>query len=271
MIYVASPLYTYLGGDAMKNKSRLTATLIVTLFLISGSAQINRAGGYSPVTAFAPSVTTECADDIEDIDHCPDTGCGELGDAELNKAKNIESMAGAVSDMTIAQIKAIKQPSRFDTGSPRNSIKTLGEGNGVRVMGFLLRVKAQGGESCNCGLTTRAQTDVHLALTDDPDEAETDSITAEITPRVRLHQHLDPKWQFKNVNDIEGSFVRITGLLMLDTKHIRQSHLLPKELPNHGLTRATNWEVHPIFKLEECVKSLSACKKNRPGAWQDFK
>jgi hypothetical protein len=32
------------------------------------------------------------------------------------------------------------------------------------LKGFVLKVKAEGGESCNCELTRRVGTDVHLAL-----------------------------------------------------------------------------------------------------------
>ena len=257
----------------MKCHSQLSMSLIMSVFLLSASAQANRTFVGSIVDAAVPvpsGVTEPCPDGIEDIDHCPATGCGDLGDAELNKAKNSETMSGSPVDMSIASIKALSQPNKFDTGQDRTNLKP-NEGKAVRVMGFLLVVKAEGGESCNCGLTRRAQTDVHLALGEDAEDLEEDSITAEITPRVRQHQNHDPKWQFKNVNDIEGEFVRVTGPLMLDTKHIPQAHRLPGERPNKGLKRATNWEVHPIFKLEVCVSSVPACKANKPNAWQDFK
>jgi hypothetical protein len=55
---------------------------------------------------------------------------------------------------------------------------------------------------------------------------------------------------------------------MLDTKHIHQTHRLPGERTNKGLVRATNWEVHPVTKLEVCQKSESACKAN--DGWEDF-
>jgi hypothetical protein len=45
-------------------------------------------------------------------------------------------------------------------------------------------------------------------------------VTVEITPRVRANSH--PDWLYKNVKDLESEFVRVTGWLMLDTKHIRE-------------------------------------------------
>jgi hypothetical protein len=92
------------------------------------------------------------------------------------------------------------------------------------------------------------------------------SVTAEITPRVRTDSH--PDWLFKNVNDLEGEFVRVTGWLLLDTKHIKQLHRLPKEETNKSLVRATNWEVHPVTSLEVCQKSVTACKTG--DGWKDF-
>jgi hypothetical protein len=133
------------------------------------------------------------------------------------------------------------------------------------VTGFLLRVKAEGGESCNCGLTRRVDTDIHFALTDSPDDPESNSVTAEVTPRVRRHGH--PDWTFGKLNDREGEYVRIVGPLMLDTKHIPQLHFLPNEHKNKGLVRATNWEIHPILKLQVCTKTKKACDNGN--GWED--
>jgi hypothetical protein len=126
------------------------------------------------------------------------------------------------------------------------------------VSAYLLKAKAEGSESCNCGLSSRDDTDIHLvlvsslpAVADDQaaiDQAEANSVTAEITPRVRQQGH--PKWLHKNVNDYEQKYVRLTGRLMLDTKHIP---------PNHGLKRATNWEVHPVTRFEVCTTTKSQC------------
>ena len=147
-------------------------------------------------------------------------------------------------------------------------IRTAGkEGTPVELMGFLLLTRRGGAESCNCELSRTVNTDIHLVLVKDLDEGEETSVTAEITPRIRANGH--PDWLFKNVNDLEGEFIRVTGWLMLDTKHIRQSHLLATEPRfNKGLKRSTNWEVHPVTKLEVCGKSVSACKAGQ--GWEEF-
>jgi hypothetical protein len=212
----------------------------------------------------------ECPASIGGIAECPNTGCGKDADSELNKAKNRTDIPGdpAVKHKTIASMRALTQPTRWNTGDDRTSIRTSGkEGTPVELNGFLLRAKPGSAESCNCDLTRRVDTDVHLVLVEAADDAEETSVTAEITPRIRANGHAD--WVFKNVNDLEGDFVRVTGWLMLDTKHIRQRHLSPTEARfNKGLKRATNWEVHPVTKLEVCQKSVTACKAGQ--GWEEF-
>ena len=217
-----------------------------------------------------PPPTSECPASIGSIAECPNTGCGKDADSALNQAKNRPDIpsAAAVKHKTIASTRLIAQPTRWNTGQDRSSIRTPGkEGTPVELTGFLIRIKPGSAESCNCELTRRVDTDVHLVLTKETDDAEETSVTAEITPRIRTNGH--PDWLFKNVNDLEGDFIRVTGWLMLDTKHIRQSHLLPTETRfNKGLKRATNWEVHPVTKLEVCQKSVSACKAGQ--GWEEF-
>lgn len=215
--------------------------------------------------------TAACPAGINGIADCSEAGCGDNGDVELNKAKNRTDIPGSgdVKHKTLTSMRAILQPTRWDTGQDRAPIRTAGkEGTPVQVMAFVSIVKPGSGESCNCGLTKRADTDIHLVLVDDAEgDGEETSVTAEITPRIRANGHGD--WLFKNVKDLEGQFVRITGWLMLDTKHIRQTHRLLNERTNKALKRATNWEIHPVTKLEVCQKSESACKAG--DGWEDFK
>jgi hypothetical protein len=214
--------------------------------------------------------TAECPTSINGLADCPDAGCGENGDKELNKAKNRTDIptGAAVKHKTFATMRTLSQPTRWDTGQDRAVIRTAGkEGTPVELMGFLLLTRRGGAESCNCELSRTVNTDIHLVLVKDLDEGEETSVTAEITPRIRANGH--PDWLFKNVNDLEGEFIRVTGWLMLDTKHIRQSHLLATEPRfNKGLKRSTNWEVHPVTKLEVCGKSVSACKAGQ--GWEEF-
>jgi hypothetical protein len=235
----------------------------------------NVPGKLSAPVAAAPFLTPPCADVIASLDDCPVTGCGELGDAALNTAKNRTGIPAAVKRVTLDDIRRMAQPASWNTGADRSSIQGPGrEGSAVSVTAFLLKAKAEGKESCNCGLSRRADTDVHLVLVSKMPDAKTkeaiadsekDSVTAEITPRVRGQNE---KWLYRNVNDLEGSYVRVTGYLMLDSKHFPQAQVLQGERINKGLSRATNWEVHPITKLEVCTKTPKTCDSGK--GWQNY-
>jgi hypothetical protein len=242
-------------------RSVVLAVLNSSFFLAEGAVA-------QPPHARTPP-TSACPTSISGISDCPISGCGDNGDSELNQAKNRTEIPSdpAVKHKTIASMTDLAQPTRWNTGDDRTSIRMPGkEGTPVQLQGFLLRVKPGSAESCNCDLARRVDTDVHLVLVEDMDNAEETSVTAEITPRIRAKGH--PELIFRNVNDLEGDFVRVTGWLMLDTKHIRQTHRLANERINKGLKRATNWEVHPVTKLEVCQKSVSACKAGQ--GWEEF-
>ena len=227
------------------------------------------------VTVPPLSLTQPCDEDV-DLSTCPLAGCGELGDALLNAAKNKSSIAVHPVHMTLTEIKQLDQPDRWDTGTGRASIQGSNkEGTPVWTTGYLLKAKKEGAESCNCGLTRRVDTDVHLVIVssmpdvDDEDEfnqAEKDSVTAELTPRVRAKGH--PNWIYKDTLELEGYYVRLGGWLMLDTKHIPQAHRQPDERANKGLKRATNWEIHPVTNFQYCTKSKNACDHNV--GWVNF-
>lgn len=231
------------------------------------------AGAATSVIAPVPpqGITPPCTAAMQvSIPACPLTGCGDNGDAFLNEQKNRSDAVTGATSKTLDQMRDLDQPSNWPTGTPRDSIQGPGkEGSAVVVKGFLLKAKAEGAESCNCGMTKRAVTDIHLVLVskmpdmDDQDEidaAEMGSVTAEITPRLRQHGH--PNWVFKNINDFETDYVRLTGRLMLDTKH------LP---PNKKLKRATNWEVHPVTRFQVCQTTKAKCDQSTGAPnWKTF-
>src|SRR5205809_804342 len=79
-----------------------------------------------------PFLTPPCAEDIATIEACPLTGCGESGDAELNKAKNRIDLPATVISMTLDDIRQLPQPRYWNTGAERSSIRGPGrEGTGV--------------------------------------------------------------------------------------------------------------------------------------------
>ena len=235
--------------------------LIVSMALFTMSARTTRRHTAHPSPTpegSPPQVTTACDENINTIEHCPKTGCGENGDALLNALKNAEPTATSGESKTIDDFIKLPQPTRWNTGASRTFKDSDKEGTMVEVRAYILAVKPEGGESCNCELTGRANTDVHIALVADAEEGdENNSITAEITPRLRHNGH--PNWTYAKLNDLEGEYVKVVGQLMLDTKHIPPAKLLPGERSHRKLKRATNWEIHPITALWVCTKSKPAC------------
>src|SRR4051794_26079505 len=233
-------------------------------------------------TTTAKPKKVPCAPDLA---HCPDEGCGKSFDPNLNRQKNIRMNApaaqGSATIMTVTQIEHLDNPDNFAKGDPRDEIRALGEGRQVKVLAYLLTARDEpGGESCNCGLTSKAETDNHLVLVskftvdtfpltgttkqelkDVLDQREKESITAEFTPRVRpdhpnfLKKTVDPL--IKNAKE-QALEVRVTGVLMFDSEHF---------LPGHGLKRKTNWEIHPVLKMEFCETGWN-CRVGNDTGWK---
>jgi hypothetical protein len=190
---------------------------------------------------------------------CPDQGCGKKFDALLNRAKNRKTSpaSSSVVDMKLEEIKSMDQPDTWEENKSRAELKKDGkrEGQAVRVTAFLWKAKREHGESCNCGLDAKGVpgellTDIHMVLAEHADDPEAISVTAEITPRVRMRHKQPVTWAASRIRALEGKFIRVTGYLMLDTEH----------LIHNPLVRATNWEVHPITKLEVCTLTPEECK-----------
>jgi hypothetical protein len=225
----------------------------------------------------------QCAASIAE---CPLEGCSSDNhhDPKLNRLKNVTSNSLSVTDHPITWMKTHPDPQNYQHGGSREELAILGEGQKLRVVGYLVRAKLElGGESCNCYLRTEETTDNHLVLVDKPTvdkfalpanpdkktidtvfkEREKESITAEFTPRVRLNGH--PKFRSETMEPLiagapeQALLVRITGQLMFDSEHFFQNQL----------TRVTNWELHPIFRLEYCPNGKT-CKPDSNANWKDI-
>ena len=95
---------------------------------------------------------------------CPDEGCGTSFDANLNRRKNIRSDNQTATVRSLTFMKKLDDPENFSQGDTRDELTALGEGQKITVTAFLLVAKPEGAESCNCGLTTKPETDNHLVL-----------------------------------------------------------------------------------------------------------
>lgn len=175
---------------------------------------------------------------------CPSAGDG--GDSTLNRLKNRDDSSTSyhlVQWKAIGDLEFPNAPqSRTNwTDEELAEIKKY-EGIPVSAVGYLVAFKPQtsgGGESCNCHKHHAANTDVHMALTENPGQGEDTSVVVETTPRLRAKH---PNWTHQNLQDFIDTDqpVRISGWLMLDPEH--RAHL--------GTYRTTLWEIHPITKIE---------------------
>ena len=223
-----------------------------------------------------------CADNI---DNCSLDGCSSDNhhDPKLNRLKNIRTSSKTPTDRSLAWMKALKNPVNYQPGDARQELTQMGEGDMVRLVGYLLVVKPElGGESCNCYLKTPEETDNHLVLVTKttvnkfklPQNAhaadfkrvfgkrEPQSVTAEFTPRVRKdHSNFTKEFLEPLVRQTpQGAlWVRVTGLLMFDSEHFKF----------HKLKRVNNWELHPIMRLEYCPKGKQ-CTLANDDNWIDI-
>jgi hypothetical protein len=200
----------------------------------SGNSVASNPSGGIPVQASKPAPPPNT------YQGCPASGDG--GDPELNMRKNRTDSAPWYP-VSIASILKLTWPSGIER-KPHASWSSADaaavaqyEGIPVQIEGYLAGAKQQGPESCNCHSANDA--DNHLWVVDAIGKDRTQSVVAEVTPRVRA---LHPGWAFPRIQGVvDGQMkVRISGWLMMDPEH-------PDQV---GKTRGTIWEVHPIIAFD---------------------
>lgn len=254
-------------------KRTLIVVLLLSLLAIStlssvSDGQSRRGRRRQPAAAPSGKVAIPCPNTLNDINDCPDTGCGPSLDPKLNTRKNVRSDDQTAETMTIQQMKALPDPvPGFNIGDDRDPLEALGEGKKITVMAKVLVVRKGGGESCNCKLLSVADTDNHMVLVapslTHPTLAanEATSETAEFTPRVRLdHPNLSRAKLLPLITAANGALlVKVTGLLMFDSEHSLGGHL----------KRKNNWEIHPVLGMMYCPPHKT-CTASSDANWKDL-
>ena len=77
--------------------------------------------------------------------------------------------------------------------------------------------------------------------------------------RVTLNKLIDPNYKRSQKTANGKLFVRVTGLLMFDSKHFF----------HEPVVRDTNWEIHPILKFEYCAGGKT-CRADSNENWKDL-
>jgi hypothetical protein len=134
----------------------------------------------------------------------------------------------------------------------RSGLEALGEGTQVVLTGYVKLARQEGAESVNCGKNVPNQSayhDIHISIVDTPGAAECGGIVAEMIPHDR-----PASWTPTLVNKVaeSGLLVRLTGNLMFDSSH---SPCQNGTALSGDPSRASLWEVHPIYKFEVCTQS----------------
>ena len=188
---------------------------------------------------------------------CAAEGCG--GDALLNARKNITAIPdpNTILDWQFNDMVNVIFPASWSSGQERSQLTTWGEGKAVRIKARLKRIEKYGGgkETSNCNLKLEENNDYHIVLTRVKNKPESQSITAEITPRLR-----PTGWTYTKLNKLKDTqpYVRVTGYLMLDTQHVADVHPI----------RYTHWEIHPVTAFEVCTMTKIKCDDGE--GWVDL-
>lgn len=166
----------------------------------------------------------------QDFDGCGPSGTpgnkNEILDEGKNRFDVPQSIDPAITFSTLASTKAT------DTSLV---------GHGAQIDGYLVSVKEEAGESCNCGSGNEPDWDFHCYLGPTPDAPKNQCLICEVTPRMRF-------WSLAQMQGLVGKRLRVTGWVLDDTEHVTSS-----EVDNPG--KRGNWrcsvlELHPITNLE---------------------
>ncbi len=174
---------------------------------------------------------------------CPSEGNG--GDQTLNRLKNRDMAPKHCDSLTIDDmlsykpelIVAMGQKKRNKWSSAAIVAAQAEENRGISVEGYLIAVKQEGPEHCNCQAADKR--DFHLWLAATSDDSKAHAVVVEVSPRL-LPKH--PTWRLHILTKLvkEKVPVRISGWVMWDGEH----------LASVTKSRGTCWEIHPIHKIE---------------------
>jgi hypothetical protein len=206
--------------------------------------------------AFAPITSSVVAQPVGDLPNIPDKqkpssyaldGCppeGKGGDPQLNLLKN-RIDHGDYASVSFESLTTLTWPKNVERqmmqqwpDSSRNFIAQF-EGLPVAVEGYIVGLREGTPDSANCNWTNSSYLDWHLSFTQNARDDRSQSVLAEVTPRVRL----DHRWTTDSIHSlIMGAHlpVRLSGWLYFDPEH-------PGDL---GITRSTLWEINPVLQIE---------------------
>jgi hypothetical protein len=217
---------------------------------------------------------------------CGKIGCSKPGSplAVTNSQKRTTTVDGTPTKVTFDDLAALQKDvddkfangsitvagetvngTRSMTAAPRKIILsglkaksgTFTEGNFIELTGFIasttLGPHPNRGESVNCKLTEASSSDLHINITPNKNQDETQGIVVEMIPQNpnRIHN----SWSEDKLKSIQSEQlpVRIQGRLFFDNEHVPNSNRAARNGTNPK--RFSVWEIHPITSFEVCTSS----------------
>lgn len=181
------------------------------------------------------------------LDGCPPEGRG--GDEQLNLLKN-RSDPGDYTIVSFDSLTALTWPKNIERlpmdqwpDASRNFISQY-QGTPITVEGYIVRLQEGLPEPADCNWTNSGYLDWHLSFTKNARDERSQSLLAEVTPRIRMMH----RWTIDSVHSLimdEHVPVRLSGWLYFDPEH-------PGDL---GVTRVTLWEINPVMQIQVLYKN----------------
>ena len=208
----------------------------VGLLILAGLAAIAATFNCSPASARHHTAYRYCD---------PEAGDAVRPDIQvLNRLKNREAVPTAKDVDRSASLTAMLRPgndeSRWDARKA------------AQLVGYVADVKMGGVETVNCHARSAHGRDTHIDLTPSARDAynEATHVIVEVTPRWRAAMAAKGvDWETDALREkLLGHCVRVTGWLMFDAEHRRES----QNTSGAGaeVWRATAWEIHPITAVD---------------------
>jgi hypothetical protein len=214
---------------------------------------------YNPPTPSPTTTSPSCTPKTIPADWtvCPAAGSGGIH-AMAYTEKNRVTVACSYEPTTVDQILELDHlPANvraLPTSDKRVTYLNTVEGKSVVVDGYLAMVKDGGKEGVNCGSTTRV--DIHMELVDtdsaDPKTNRKSHVVTEITPwfeesisawtEATMAQYSSYSNGYSGSMHRPPTHVRVYGHMFFDDAHAKDGSV--------GTWRGTEWEVHPITKIE---------------------
>ena len=167
--------------------------------------------------------------------NCPPEGTWKTEeDKALNTLKNRWTAPDPIN----------KQVDLAEVVAPGPDEHRFGNGWGATLEGYIVALKLEGPEGCNCESPAPDERDFHIWFGLKPSALKRECMVIEITPRWREAK----KWDVSEIKSWKSRRVRVTGWFFWDPRH---ASMAVNSTPSAKLlARATCWELHPVTSVE---------------------